>query len=112
VTELTTEIRDGIAVYEVRGRLDLVAAPKLKALIDDTVAGGHARGIVDLGPTDFIDSSGLGAIIGGLKTAREAGGDLRLAGVAGQVERAIELMKLHRVFGRYPTVEDAVDAFD
>lgn len=107
MTELTTADRDGVTVYIVTGRLDLVAGPKLKALIDETVGGGATFGIIDLGACDFIDSSGLGAVIGGLKRSREAGGDLRIAAPTGQVTRAIELMKLDRIFGRYDTVDEA-----
>lgn len=112
MTELGTETRDGIAVYSIQGRLDLVAAPNLKSLIDTTVKGGLIRGVVDLSGADFIDSSGLGAVIGGLKAAREAGGDLRIAGATGQVDHALKLMKLDRVFGRYSTVDEALDGFD
>ena len=111
MTELATEERSGVTVYKVLGRLDLVAAPQLKALVDETVKQGARFGIVDLSGCDFMDSSGLGAVIGGLKAAREAGGDLRLAGPAGQVARAIELMKLDRIFGRYATVDQALDGF-
>jgi anti-sigma B factor antagonist len=111
MTDLTTANRDGVTVYAVSGRLDLVAGPKLKALIDETIAGGSTFGVIDLGGCDFIDSSGLGAVIGGLKRSREAGGDLRIAAPAGQVTRAIELMKLDRIFGRYASVDEALDGF-
>jgi anti-sigma B factor antagonist len=111
MSDLTTADRNGVTVYAVSGRLDLVAGPKLKALIDATVTGGSTYGVVDLGGCEFIDSSGLGAIIGGLKRSREAGGDLRIAAPRGQVTRAIELMKLDRIFGQYATVDEAVDGF-
>jgi anti-sigma B factor antagonist len=111
MTDLTTADRNGVTVYEVSGRLDLVAGPKLKSLIDATVAGGSVFGIIDLSSCDFMDSSGLGAVIGGLKRSREANGDLRLAAPAGQVSRAIELMKLDRIFGRYASVDEALDGF-
>ena len=48
------------------GKFNLVAAPPLKARIDDLVAAGKSRLVVDLHAVDFIDSSGLGALIGGL----------------------------------------------
>lgn len=66
-------------VLAPEGKFNLVAAPPLKARIDDLVAVGKNRLVVDLGAVDFIDSSGLGALIGGLKAARQQGGDLRIA---------------------------------
>ena len=108
--ELEQDDIDGTAVLRVSGRLDMVAAPQFKAAVEDVVAGGSPRVVVDLGATSFIDSSGLGAVISGLRAARQAGGDLRLAGAAGQVEQAMQLMKLDKMFGRYATVQDAIDA--
>jgi anti-sigma B factor antagonist len=110
VIQFDLQQRDGAAVVGVRGRLDMVAAPQLRAIVDEQVAAGTSRFVVDFGPTEFIDSSGLGAVVGALKAARLAGGDLRICGVAGQVELILQLTNLDRVFRSYPTVEAAIDA--
>lgn len=109
--ELDTEHLDAAtAVLRPRGRLDMVAAPRLRAAVTDTVAGGHARVVVDLAETTFLDSSGLGALIAGLKTTRQAGGDLRIAGVGEQVRMVLELTQMHTVLRPYPDVEAALGA--
>jgi anti-sigma B factor antagonist len=110
VIEFSTDRRpDGTAVLASTGRLDMVAAPQLRALVTETVAAGASRLVVDLGETSFIDSSGLGALIAGLKTARQAGGDLRIARPGEQVRMVLELTQMHTVLRPYATVEAALD---
>ncbi|HSJ58283.1 MAG TPA: STAS domain-containing protein [Anaerolineae bacterium] len=85
-------------VVAVTGQLDAVTAPELKARLKNAVAGGHRRIIVDLSQVSFIDSSGLAALVSGLKTAREAGGSLSLVGVNERTRMAFRLSMLDRVF--------------
>jgi len=100
--------RGGVVILTAAGRLNMVAAPRLKQLVDAVAADGQARIVVDLSGVVFIDSSGLGALIGGLKTARQAAGDLRIAGATEQVLGVLGLTNLDRILRPYPTVEDAV----
>jgi anti-sigma B factor antagonist len=102
---LMTETRT--AVLEPTGRLNMVAAPAFKNLVEETVASGQTRIVVDLGRVTFIDSSGLGALISGLKATRRAGGDHRLAVVPEQVMTVLGLTNLDRVLRVHPTVVDA-----
>jgi anti-sigma B factor antagonist len=95
-------------VLAPEGKFNLVAAPPLKARIDDLVAVGKNRLVVDLGAVDFIDSSGLGALIGGLKAARQQGGDLRIAAAGDQVRAVLKLTNLDRILSPYQTVEEAL----
>ena len=99
---------DGTTVVRARGRLDMVAAPELRALVADRVAGGSRHVVVDLSETSFLDSSGLGALIAGLKTTRQAGGDLRIAGIGEQVRMVLELTSMHTVLRPYDTVDAAL----
>ncbi|MCG7287331.1 STAS domain-containing protein [Cellulomonas sp. ACRRI] len=108
--ELTTDRSEGAAVLRVHGRLTMAAAGELKAAVDREVADGRTLVVVDLADTAFLDSSGLGALVGGLRTARAAGGDLRIAGVGQQVRTVLELTTMDRVLRPYATVEDAVGA--
>lgn len=94
-------------VLSPEGKFNLVAAPPIKARIDDLVAEGKARLVIDLHSVDFIDSSGLGALIGGLKAARQQGGDLRIAAAGPQVLAVLKLTNLDRILAPYGTVEEA-----
>jgi anti-sigma B factor antagonist len=95
-------------VLAPEGKFNLVAAPPMKARIDDLVAAGKVRLVVDLHAVDFIDSSGLGALIGGLKSARQQGGDLRIAAAGDQVRAVLKLTNLDRILAPYATVEAAL----
>ena len=110
MTDFDTQVTDsGTAVISTRGRLDLVAAPTLKALITKTVHEVGATVVVDLSETEFMDSSGLGALIAGLRTARQAGGDLRIACVTPQVAAVLKLTNIDRILRPHSSVREALD---
>ncbi|GEP32687.1 anti-sigma factor antagonist [Nocardioides szechwanensis] len=100
---------DGIGVVTPEGRLNMVSARRLKEILSELVANGTTRIVVDLGETSFLDSSGLGALVGGLKSARQAGGDLRIARVSPAVMTVFELTNLDRVLRARESVEAAFD---
>lgn len=89
------------------GRLTMVSTGGLRSLITETVEGGHTHVVVDLSGCEFIDSSGLGALVSGLKTARQAGGDLRIACPTEQVRTVLELTNLDRVLRPAASVQGA-----
>lgn len=99
----------GVAVLNLEGKLNMVSAPHLRQEVQAAVAAGNTRVSIDLKSVDFIDSSGLGALINGLKTARQAGGDLRIANPSEQVQLVLELTNIDRVLKAY---EDADTAFN
>lgn len=102
----------GTAVVRLDGRLDLVSAGEAKQRMVETVEGGQRRLVVDMGNVDFVDSSGLGAIIGALKAARQAGGDLRIARPTSQLLSILELTMLDRVLRPYETIEEALTGYE
>ncbi|WP_150308540.1 STAS domain-containing protein [Planctomonas psychrotolerans] len=105
--QFTVENRPDFAEVQGVGRLNMVSAPKLREVIAGVVAGGRTHVVVNLGGTDFMDSSGLGALIGCLKLARQAGGDLRIANVQPQVRMVLELTNMNRVLTPYDSAEAA-----
>lgn len=100
---------DGIGVVTPRGRLNMVSARRLREVLVEMVGSGSTRIVVDLGETTFVDSSGLGALIGGLKTARQAGGDLRVARVSPGVLAVFELTNLDRILRPRESVDSSFD---
>ena len=105
--DLEKQIDGQVAVLRCAGRLNMVAAPRLRSAIDQSVEEGLPRVVVDLTETTFVDSSGLGALVGGLKAVRQAGGDLRLAGASDQVMAVLKLTNLDRVLRTHDSVGDA-----
>lgn len=106
----TRSLGDGITVLTLEGKLNMVAAPALQKEIHSAVAAGNIRIAVDLTSVHFIDSSGLGALINGLKTARQAGGDLRIASPGEQVKLVLALTNIDRVLKAYDNAELAFSA--
>ncbi len=105
------DVAAGAAVLRLEGRLNMVSAPRLKSAIDQAVDAGQPRVVVDLGAVTFMDSSGLGALIAGLKKARQASGDLRITGVNQQVATVLNLTNLDRVLRAHPSVQAATDGW-
>ncbi|MDF2560973.1 MAG: anti-anti-sigma factor [Microbacterium sp.] len=108
--ELSTDTRDGYAVIVLSGRLTASGAPLLRNAVGDLVTAGEPHIVIDMAELAFVDSSGLGALVGGLKSARVAGGDLRIAAVPDAVRTVLRLTNLDRVLRDYPTPESAFDA--
>ncbi|OBF09714.1 STAS domain-containing protein [Mycobacterium sp. ACS4331] len=105
----TRTTASGITVITPSGRLNMVAAPALRRELHALVDGGHHRVVVELNAVELIDSSGLGALISGLKAARQAGGDLRIAAPTRQVTAVLELTNLNRVLRSHPSADSAFD---
>ena len=109
---LSTDIEPGdITIIRPSGRLDLLTAAEFKQDLTRIVGEGRARLVIDLEAVAFIDSSGLGALIGGLKSARQAGGDLRIARPNQQARVILQLTTLERVLRPYGTIEEACSGY-
>ena len=85
---------------------------RFKEKIRATIAEGRRNLVVDLRQVEFIDSSGLGALISALKILRASGGDLRLACPSEAVRSVLELTRLLRVFDVHPEAESALRSFE
>lgn len=67
--------------------------------------------VADLGKVKFMNSSGLGMLIGGMTTMRKAGGDLRIANATDKIESLLVITKLITVFEHYKSLDEAVDSY-
>jgi anti-sigma B factor antagonist len=101
------DLGDGIAVVQLEGRLNMVSAAPFRDVVNSAVAEGLTRLAIDLSGVEFIDSSGLGALISGLKATRMAGGDLRIAAPNEQVKLVLQLTNMERVLTAYEDAESA-----
>ena len=102
----------GVTVIELDG--NVVGGPDASALNDflHKLVGEEKNHIViDLKSVSFINSSGLGMLIGGLTTIRHSGGELKLARASKKVENLLEMTKLLKVFDLYKNVNNAIASF-
>jgi len=101
--------KEGIVIFRLIGKLNMVHAQSLRQEIAEQISTGHNRIVIDMSGVDFMDSSGLGALINGLKGARQTGGDLRIAAPVDQVKLVLKLTNLDRVIKTYSSAEKAFD---
>ena len=108
--DLSIHVRviDGRQVFELIGSLDIATSPTVRAALTSASEKGDHKLIVDLTKVDFLDSTGLGALIGGQRRAKEFDGEVRLVAKEGQILRLLRITGLLKVFSVYPTLEDAL----
>ena len=99
------------AVLEVQGEVELHNAPKLRAQLHRLCGSPNPHVIVDLSLVSFIDSTGIGVLVGALKRAREASGDLIIVGAKDRVHRIFEITGLLGALPLAKTVEEAEKYF-
>ncbi len=109
--EATVEkIGDIIILKPVQGRLDASTVKEFK----DNVAASvdpKSKVVFDMSQLQFVDSTGLAAIVSFLKQSKAAGGDLKLCGLSQSVQKLFELVRLHKIVNIFNTKEEAINAF-
>ncbi len=108
--DVTTRQEGDIVIFELKGQLDALAAPKARQSFAAHGDPGDAHGVVNLQHVTFIDSSGLAALISGLKAFRAHGRDFVLAGVQPTVLQVFSLTMLDRAFRILPDTSAALAA--
>lgn len=103
------KVGDILVLTPVEKRIDVTVSAAFKSAMVDWIGRENSRILLDLTNVDFIDSSGLGAIISSLKTLG-GGGDLVLCGIQENVKSLFELTRMHRIFKIYEMREDALQA--
>jgi anti-anti-sigma factor len=104
---------DGDAiVYKLKGSLDFETAPSLRAALMEAADEGKHDIVVDLTHLEFLDSSGLGAVIGAHKRALEHDGRVRLIISPGPIERLLTITGLMNVLAVYPSTDAALEDRD
>lgn len=108
--DLTLQTRDesGRTVVTVGGEIDVYTAPKLRDKISEVVADGRRELVVDLEQVEFLDSTGLGVLVGGLKKVRAEDGSLSLVCSQERLLKIFRITGLAKVFTIHSSVEDAL----
>ena len=102
--------KDGIEVIDVQGEIDMYTAPRLRELLINLVSKGSYQLVVNLDKVGFLDSTGLGVLVGGLKRVRAHDGSLDLVCTQQRILKIFRITGLTEVFGIYETVDQAIAA--
>jgi anti-sigma B factor antagonist len=108
--EIAAQTEEALRILSVMGtRIDAAAAIEFKNAVREQTDGIENTVVLDLSRVEFIDSSGLGAIVA---TMKHIGQDreLALAGLTPAVQRVFQLTRMDSVFNVFPTLEGAVSA--
>jgi anti-sigma B factor antagonist len=106
--DVTTVGDDQIQLFGLGGTLDIATSPTLRGALLEAADRANHEIVVDLTQLEFLDSTGLGALIGAHKRAAEHGGSVRLVAHEGQILRLLRITGLLEVFSVYPSVEAAL----
>ena len=95
-------------VVEVTGDLDLAAAPALRQEVLALLQEGHRAVVIDLSPTDFLDSVGLGTLVSIWKRVRVHGGSFAVVCPEPRLQRIFRVVDLDRILPLHATVDEAL----
>ena len=105
--EMSTSVHDGNLVITVdENRIDAAVAMVFKDMMKDLTSRAHGRVIVDLTAVNFVDSSGLGAVVGSMKQLGR-GRRMDLVGLSATVDKVFRMTRMDSVFRIYKTLEEA-----
>ena len=101
---------DDAYVIELAGEIDVYTSPTVKDAMTELIDQQHYKLIVDLEQVRYIDSTGLGVLIGGLKRVREHGGSVQLVCTNPQIKKIFDITGLVKIFGIFDDERSAMKA--
>ena len=103
---------DGITILDLSGRITLgEGSVQLRDAVRDLLSKGSKNILLNLGDVNYIDSSGLGELVGAYTTAKNQGAALKLLNLTRKVKDVLQLTKLYTVFDIYDDEASAIASF-
>lgn len=99
-----------LPIIELEGEVDVYTAPQLKQQMISLLEGGSKQMVVDLTKVEYLDSTALGVLIGGLKRMRETDGNMVLVCPSPRIRRVFEITGLDKIFDIYDRTDQAQEA--
>lgn len=99
--EVSTEDVGDHRVIGLKGEVDIYTAPRLREAIVEAVDNGRYKIVVDLERVDFLDSTGLGVLVGGLKRVKPFEGEVGILCNQEKILRIFRITGLTKVFEVY-----------
>ena len=111
---MTTSTRQigGVTIVDISGRIVLgEESAALRQLVCDLLGKGHKNILFNLGDVNYIDSSGLGSLVGSFTSVRKQGGELKLLNLTNKVQDLMQITRLYTVFDILDDEAVAVKSF-
>jgi anti-sigma B factor antagonist len=108
--EFTVSTREEgpFTVVEVGGEVDVYTAPRLREAVVTAIESGKNRLVIDVESVEFLDSTGVGVLVGALKKVRSNGGTLDIVCTQPRLLKIFDITGLDKVFGLHSSLADAV----
>ena len=103
--------RSNCTIIDLEGELDTYSCPAVRETIVRLVDEGKKSLLLNMGGVEYIDSAGLGTLVGGLKRTNEHGGQLKIVNANDQIQKVFNITGLVRVFDQYKDEEEALRSF-
>lgn len=101
---------DDCAVLQITGEVDVYTAPQLRERVVELIGSGFIHLIADLRDVEFLDSTGIGALVGSLRRVRVHDGSLMLVTDSPRILEIFKITGLNHAFAMYPAISEAIDA--
>jgi len=105
----TLEVKEDQQIFRLTGQLDAFSEPTFRKVVSDRLTGGSSRVVLDLSKIDFLDSSGLGALVQLAKQAKGQEGSLQIV-TNPRVTQTVKLVRLEKFLPLHNSLEEAIAA--
>ncbi|MEU5882770.1 STAS domain-containing protein [Spirillospora sp. NPDC047279] len=105
-------VERGLTVVKISGEIDVFTSPRLREMLLDIIENGGLHLVVDLGDVTFLDSTGLGVLVGIFHRLRARDGSMTFMGVNDRVRRVFHVTQLTKIFVLHRTLDDAIAAHE
>jgi anti-sigma B factor antagonist len=110
--EFRTKQVNDVCILTLIGSIDAFTAPKLTEMIENQISSGNIKLVADLTDVDYTSSAGLRALLGGIKSTRSRGGDLRLVAVQPDVLKVLNMSGFTSILQLFDTINSALNSFN
>ncbi|MFC4910869.1 STAS domain-containing protein [Actinomadura gamaensis] len=101
-----------LTVVKISGEIDVFTSPRLREMLLDIIDNGGLHLVVDLGEVTFLDSTGLGVLVGIYHRLRARDGSMSFMGVNDRVRRVFHVTQLTKIFVLHQDLDEALAAYD
>jgi anti-sigma B factor antagonist len=109
--EMSDRVVEGVTVLDMRGRLVLDETDLFRRRIEDLIRDSRVKIVLNLKDVNYIDSAGVGMMVGKYLSVRRQGGDIKLLHLSPRSNRVMTITKLTTVFESFESEEQAVRSF-